>query len=72
MTYIKLTKIQKLENLLARHDIHEEHYEFLLSQMGYVGNGIYTGMGFYTTDTRELLLLMIACRNDLNVERFID
>lgn len=54
------TLIDKLEEHITE-DMEDRNREDFLSNAVYVGNGVYMWRGQYSTDTRELFLMGIAC-----------
>jgi len=59
--------IKKLERKITP-EIEDIHFDILIKQMRYAGNGLYIipGTSLHSTCTRELMLLGIAAREHIN------
>lgn len=63
-----MSKIKELEDRVsdlakrrkvAKMNLEDRHRDAFAKQAQYVGNGIYTITGLYSTDTRELMLMFV-------------
>ena len=46
----------------------KKHFDLFSKRAGYVGNGIYSVSGVYSTDTRELFLMYCAIQEGIPFE----
>jgi hypothetical protein len=63
-------KIENLEKKITK-EMEEKYRPSFEKQSRYLGNGIYNISQYtlYSTDTRELFLMFIACKEEIKFER---
>jgi hypothetical protein len=59
-----MTLTEKLSKQITK-EMEDKHYPTYTKQARYLGNGVYTIAGLYSTDTRELFLMFAALREEI-------
>lgn len=62
------SKLQKLEKKVESlpEEKQEKYFEHFSKSATFIGNGVYSIAGLYSTDTRELLIMYI-CQQEFNM-----
>lgn len=61
--------IKKMEKIISD-EVESKHFDLLINQMSYLGNGLYGigGTSLISADTRELILRAILVREDVKIK----
>ena len=63
-----MTLTEKLGKKITE-EMEDKHYPTYCKQARYLGNGVYTMAGEYSTDTRELFLMFVAIRENITYKK---
>jgi len=58
------TKLEKLKKKITP-EMEAKHFKRYSKDTRYVGNGVYSASGQYSTDTRELFLIYVAIAENI-------